>query len=99
MARDTLLYCCTCSVAIFKIAVVATLHQQTIIFLRTLLICSYRDNPALGDPNSLIEELLEMRNKIRIKEAELIVVRGKVCTCMCMYTCTCSCACNMYVVF
>ncbi len=40
--------------------------------------CSYRDNPALGDPNSLIEELLEMRNKIRIKEVELIVIRGKV---------------------
>ena len=82
------MYYCTCSVAIFKRAVVATLHQPTILFLRTLFICSYRDNPALGDPNSLIEELLEMRNKIRIKEAELIVVRGKVR--MCMYTCTCN---------
>ncbi|XP_064384983.1 uncharacterized protein LOC135333889 isoform X2 [Halichondria panicea] len=41
------------------------------------LLDSYRDNPALGDPNSLIEELLEMRNKIRIKEVELIVIRGK----------------------
>ncbi len=43
-----------------------------------IFLCSYRENPALGDPNSLIEELLEMRNKIRIKEAELIVIRGKV---------------------
>ena len=48
--------------------------------LPTLLIfiASYRENPSLGDPNSLIEELLEMRNKIRIKETDLIMVRGKV---------------------
>ena len=39
---------------------------------------SYRENPSLGDPNSLIEELLEMRNKIRIRETDLIMVRGKV---------------------
>lgn len=43
-----------------------------------MLIYSYRENPSLGDPNSLIEELLEMRNKIRIKETDLIMVRGKV---------------------
>lgn len=42
------------------------------------LLCSYRENPSLGDPNSLIEELLEMRNKIRIKETDLIMIRGKV---------------------
>ena len=40
--------------------------------------CSYRDNPTLGDPNTLIEELLEMRNKIRVKEAELVMIRAKV---------------------
>ena len=44
------------------------------------LVCSYRDNPMLGDPNTLIEELLEMRNKIRVKEAELVMVRAKVRT-------------------
>ena len=43
-----------------------------------IFIYSYRENPSLGDPNSLIEELLEMRNKIRIKETDLIMVRGKV---------------------
>ena len=43
-----------------------------------VFIYSYRENPSLGDPNSLIEELLEMRNKIRIKETDLIMVRGKV---------------------
>lgn len=32
----------------------------------------------LGDPNTLIEELLEMRNKIRVKEAELVMIRAKV---------------------
>jgi hypothetical protein len=41
------------------------------------LLDSYRDNPTLGDPNTLIEELLEMRNRIRIKEAELVMVRAK----------------------
>ena len=44
--------------------------------------CSYRDNPTLGDPNTLIEELLEMRNKIRVKEAELVMIRAKVRWCM-----------------
>ena len=43
-----------------------------------LFVYSYRDNPTLGDPNSLIEELLEMRNRIRVKEAELVMVRAKV---------------------
>ena len=46
--------------------------------MRMIFIYSYRENPSLGDPNSLIEELLEMRNKIRIKETDLIMVRGKV---------------------
>jgi hypothetical protein len=41
------------------------------------LLDSYRDNPTLGDPNTLIEELLEMRNKIRVKEAELVMIRAK----------------------
>ena len=45
--------------------------------------CSYRDNPTLGDPNTLIEELLEMRNKIRVKEAELGMTRAKVTTITC----------------
>ena len=44
----------------------------------SLFVYSYRDNPTLGDPNSLIEELLEMRNRIRVKEAELVMVRAKV---------------------
>ena len=39
---------------------------------------SYRENSALGDPNSLVEDLLQIRNKVRIKEADLAMIRGKV---------------------
>ena len=39
---------------------------------------SYRDNPSMGDPNTLMEELLEMRNKIRISEVEMVMKRAKV---------------------
>ena len=38
----------------------------------------------MGDPNTLIEDLLEIRNKIRVKEAELAMARGKVCVCVCV---------------
>ena len=41
--------------------------------------CSYRENPALGDPNSLVEELLQIRNKVRMRESDLAMVKGKVC--------------------
>lgn len=44
-----------------------------------LFACSYRENPSLGDPNSLVEELLHIRNKVRIKEADLSMIKGKVC--------------------
>jgi len=39
---------------------------------------SYRENPALGDPNSLVEELLQIRNKVRMRESDLAMVKGKV---------------------
>lgn len=42
------------------------------------VLCSYRENSALGDPNSLVEDLLQIRNKVRIKEADLAMIKGKV---------------------
>ena len=45
-----------------------------------ILYCSYRENSSLGDPNTLVEELLQIRNKIRIKEADVAMVKGKVRT-------------------
>lgn len=45
-----------------------------------ILRCSYRENSSLGDPNTLVEELLQIRNKIRIKEADVAMVKGKVRT-------------------
>lgn len=44
------------------------------------LLSSYRENASLGDPNSLVEELLQIRNKVRIKEADLAMIKGKLST-------------------
>ena len=42
-------------------------------------VCSYRGNPSMGDPETLMDELLEMRNKIRMKKSELVMIKRKVC--------------------
>ncbi len=43
-----------------------------------VVVISYRENPALGDPNSLVEELLQIRNKVRMRESDMAMVKGKV---------------------
>ncbi len=55
-----------------------TILYLTLILLLLCVWCSYRENASLGDPNSLVEELLQIRNKVRIKEADLAMIKGKV---------------------
>ena len=74
-----------CAIMLCNI-VVSIIHVHNIILSWNFFVFhSYRENPSLGDPNSLIEELLEMRNKIRIKETDLIMIRGKVSWCTSSY--------------